>query len=287
MNPTARTRRLQPTWGRALLGAALFLTLAPRTAFPAAPLLGIVERGTGAQTLVLIPGLGQDRAIWDRVAGRLEERFRIVIVELPGHGASGSIPKVSVTAVADAVDRALKSRKVKGAILVGHSYGGLVALEEAASHADRAAGVISIDIATYAAFDSERVANLEEVMKDRYPIFVHSVFGPMTIDPGESDSLIAMASRVPRDVLTEYFRDVWSEDLRPRIRNLKAPILFVATEATWRPAESWTSARKRLGYETAGPAIGRRILDSGHMIQIDQPDSLAFAIAEFAETLKK
>ena len=48
---------------------------------------------------------------------------------------------------------------MKKAILVGHSYGGLVALQEAASHPDRALGVVSIDLATYTNLDSSRVAN--------------------------------------------------------------------------------------------------------------------------------
>jgi hypothetical protein len=76
-------------------------------------------------------------------------------------------------------------------------------------------------------------------------------------------------------------------DLRPRIKKLKQPIMVVLTDQTWSEAESWSSARARLGYETAGPAIGRRIYLSGHLIPLDQPDSLAAAILDFAATLHR
>jgi len=274
------------------MGAALLLVLLlgpflPSTARPGPPSLAAAERGSGRPTLVLIHSLGQDRAVWDRVASRLEGRYRLLLVDLPGHGQSAPIPNVSVVAVAEALDRTLKERKVKQPLLVGHAYGGLVALEEAAKHPDRAAGVVSIDIGTYLDADSERVANLEQIMAQHYPIFLHGVFERMTRDSSQVDSVVAKAGLVSRDVLVEYFRDAWRADLRPSIRTLKAPILVVATDATWPPGESWTSARKRLGYETAGPATGRRIWGSAHLIQLDQPDSLAAAISEFAETLKK
>jgi pimeloyl-ACP methyl ester carboxylesterase len=267
--------------------AVLLGALLPATARPGQPPLAFVERGSGKPTLVLIHGLGQDRSTWNRLAPLLEGRFRLLLVELPGHGQSSAISKVSVDAVAEALDRTLKERKVKQAVLVGQSYGGLVALQEAAKHPDRAAGVVSIDIATYVEIDSGRVAKLEELIAQRYPLFVRGVFETMTRDSSQVDSVIAKAGLVPREVLAEYFRDAWRVDLRPGIRNLKSPVLVVATDTTWPAAESWTSVRSRLGYETAGPAIGRRIWGSAHLVQLDQPDSLAAAISDFAETFRK
>jgi pimeloyl-ACP methyl ester carboxylesterase len=267
--------------------AVLLGALLPATARPGQPPLAAVERGNGKPTLVLIHGPGQDRSTWNRLAPLLEGRFRLLLVELPGHGQSSAISKVSVDAVAEALDRTLKERKVKQAVLVGQSYGGLVALQEAAKHPDRAAGVVSIDIATYVEIDSGRVAKLEELIAQRYPLFVRGVFETMTRDSSQVDSVIAKAGLVPREVLAEYFRDAWRVDLRPRILSLKSPVLVVATDTTWPAAESWTSVRSRLGYETAGPAIGRRIWGSAHLVQLDQPDSLAAAISDFAETFRK
>jgi pimeloyl-ACP methyl ester carboxylesterase len=261
--------------------------LAAGTAETAAPTLATYERGSGEPAIVLIHGLGQDHSLWDRVAPKLAERHRLILVDLPGHGASEAIATVSVGSVAEALDRALAKLKVKRAVLVGHSYGGLVALEEATGHADRAAGVVSIDLATYTQLDSGRVANLETVIRDRYPLFIQGVFGPMTRNESQVDSVIERAGRVPQAVMSAYFRDAWHADLRPRVKKLKAPVLVVTTDVTWNSAESWTSARKRLGYETAGPATGRRIWESGHLIPIDQPDTLALAIEDFAATIRK
>jgi pimeloyl-ACP methyl ester carboxylesterase len=264
--------------------AALLLAPPVRSDHPG---LAFATRGKGEPTLVLIHGLGMDRSSWDRVAPLLEKRHKVVVVELPGHGASVPLSKVSVIAVAEELDRTLRREKIKNPVLVGHSYGALVALEEAAAASGKVRGVVSIDLATYVDADSERIANLVDLMDRRYPLFVRGVFSSMTRDSSQIDSLIAKAQRVPQPVLSEYFHDVWRTDLRPRIRTLKTPVLLVATDVTWRTTESWETARERLGYETAGPVTGRRVFGSAHLVPMDQPDTLAAAILEFTSSLKK
>jgi len=270
--------------GVTLLALAATLKITP-AASKQAP-LSFSERGHGDPAIVLIHGLGQDQHLWDRVAPSLWQHHRVVIVDLPGHGASPALPTVTVNAVTDALDQTLEERKVKHALLVGHSYGGLIVLEEAAAHPERVAGVISIDMATYLPVDSTRVAALDQILTQRYTVFVDGIFRRMTRDSTQSDSVVAKAFRVPQPVLTDYFRTVWRTDLRPTIQSMTAPILVVTTPETWPPQESWTSARKRLGYETAGPAVGRRIENTGHLIPLEQPDTLATVIEEFAATLK-
>ncbi|HET9253472.1 MAG TPA: alpha/beta hydrolase [Candidatus Eisenbacteria bacterium] len=251
------------------------------------PGLAFAKRGSGEPTLVLIHGLGMDRSAWDRVAPALEARHKVITVELPGHGASPPLTNVSVRTVAEELDRTLRREKVKNPVLVGQSYGGLVALASAAANPGRVRGVISIDLATYVEVDSERVANLVDLIEKRYPLFIRGVFPPMVRDSTQVDSVIEKANRVPRETMAAYFRDAWSTDLRPRVRGLKTPVLLIATDTTWPVSESWDSARKRLGYETAGPVTARRISGSGHMVPLDRPDTLAVAILEFTSTLKK
>jgi pimeloyl-ACP methyl ester carboxylesterase len=244
--------------------------------------LAAVEAGTGSPAIVLIHSIGGDRGDWSRVAPLLVARHRVVLVDLPGHGASALTGKPTVRGAAAALSRTLADRHVERAILVGHSYGALVALQAAVDHPKRALAVVAVDAATYPPADSERIASAEQMLSERYSVFVQAVFSAMSNDARRGDTLAARAALVPHDVLTGYFRDAWREDLRPRIRSLKTPIHLVATEALWPNKESWTSARRRLGYESAGPAVGRRVPDSGHMVAIDQPDSLAAIIESVA-----
>ena len=243
--------------------------------------------GSGDPTIVLIHGAGSDPTVWDLVMPELSSRHRVVRVELPGHGASPTLTTITLRDVAKAVDRALEQRKVERALLVGHSYGAWVALEEAAAHPKRAAGVVVLDMGTYTPPDTARTAILEKHMKDRYPSLIRVIFEVMSRDPVEADSAVARALRVPQPILSDYLRDSWRTDLRPRIKNLKVPVAVIATEATWPVSQPWERAKTALGYETAGPVAGYRLMGSGHLEMRDQPDSLNVLIEKIAADLPK
>jgi pimeloyl-ACP methyl ester carboxylesterase len=235
-------------------------------------------RGAGEPTVVLLHGLGATHEVWNLVAPHLESRHRVVLVDLPGHGASLPLGTVSVANVARAVDRALAARGVERAVIVGHSFGGWVALEEAVARPKRAAAVVVLDLGAYTPVDTARVSSLDRYLTERYPSLIQAIFETMSQDPVESDSAVAGALRVDPDVLRAYFRETWRTDLRPRLRGLKIPVHVVATEATWPSSLPWDAVRDHLGYATNGPVSGHRIQDSAHLIMRDQPDSLVALI---------
>ncbi len=84
------------------------------------------------------PGSAAD---WHQVAGRLPARFHAVAADRPGYGSS-QLPAGGFAANARAVIDDLDKRGVKRAVLVGHSYGGGVALSAASLAPDRVAAVV-------------------------------------------------------------------------------------------------------------------------------------------------
>ncbi len=139
----------------ALLSAALFLIAASALLAGDLPLWSD-SQGKGEPTIVLLHGAGADRSLWDLVLPALSKNHRVVRVELPGHGASPMIPDITVKEVARVVDAALQREHVEHALLVGHSYGAWVALEEAAARPKRAAAVAVLDMGSYTPQDSAR-----------------------------------------------------------------------------------------------------------------------------------
>src|SRR5262245_1092045 len=124
---------------------------------------------------------------------------------------------------------------------------------------------------------------MDDLMTRRYPLFLHAVFGLMSVDSTHSAQLIERAGTVPQPILSAYFRDAWRSDLRKRAADVRAPMLLVATAGIWPDSESWNSARVRLGFEKARSLRALRIENSGHFVTLDQPDSLAAAIEGFAK----
>ncbi len=80
--------------------------------------------------LVLLHGFMETLEIWKNFSTALSNGFKVVTIDLPGHGESEMIEFVhSMTLMADAVNTVLVDLNIEDCVMIGHSMGGYVALE--------------------------------------------------------------------------------------------------------------------------------------------------------------
>ena len=86
------------------------------------------DEGNG-KTLVFLHGFLCNHRIWKSFIKDLKSKYRVINIDLPGHGKSDSIGYLhSMELMADVVFELLRSLKVRKSNLIGHSMGGYVAL---------------------------------------------------------------------------------------------------------------------------------------------------------------
>jgi pimeloyl-ACP methyl ester carboxylesterase len=104
--------------------------------------------GHSLPTVVFLPGSGLDHRTW-----ALQTRwfafhgFSVVAPDFPGHSLSAGEPLSSIEAMAGWLWQLLDQLEVQRCSLIGHSQGGLVALEAAAQHIQRVRSVSLIGTA--------------------------------------------------------------------------------------------------------------------------------------------
>jgi len=87
-------------------------------------------------TIVLLHGWGQNIEMMDMLGRPFQKEYRIIVLDLPGFGASSEPDKPSsVTDYAKTLYLFLKKLKVEKPVLVGHSFGGRIAICYAAKYA--------------------------------------------------------------------------------------------------------------------------------------------------------
>lgn len=91
--------------------------------------LNYIDYGTSEKTLVFLHGWGQNIEMMKMVAEPFKKKFRIIILDLPGHGES-SEPDTAWTLYdfVELLHELLEELKVKNPILLGHSFGGKISL---------------------------------------------------------------------------------------------------------------------------------------------------------------
>src|SRR5262249_11910559 len=93
-----------------------------------APRIAHLERGTGAP-VVFLHGVGGGADCWAPQLDHVGARYRAIAWDMPGYGGSAPLPETTFCALANALARLLDTLDVAAAHLVGHSMGGMVALE--------------------------------------------------------------------------------------------------------------------------------------------------------------
>jgi pimeloyl-ACP methyl ester carboxylesterase len=82
------------------------------------------DYGAGDTALLFVHGWSCDETFWAAPASALGAKFRVITIDLPGHGQSDK-PQIAYTMdlYARAIDAVLRDAKVKAATLIGHSNG--------------------------------------------------------------------------------------------------------------------------------------------------------------------
>ncbi len=134
--------------------------------------------GGSGQPIVLLHGLASTSHIWDMVAPILANDFSVAALDQRGHGRSEKPDHgydfASTTADLQGFIDALKLDKP---LIVGHSWGGSVALEHAVAHPDVPIGLCFVDGGTIE-ISGRPGATLDKAREDMSP----PVFNGVTID---------------------------------------------------------------------------------------------------------
>ncbi len=101
--------------------------------------------GRGGTVIVLIHGWTCDHTLWQAQIEALEERYRVLALDLPGHGRSDPAPDYSMRRFARAVNAVLEKERVPKAVLAGHSMGGVVMLEFARLFPQKVQAIVAVD----------------------------------------------------------------------------------------------------------------------------------------------
>jgi pimeloyl-ACP methyl ester carboxylesterase len=104
------------------------------------------SRGKGRPAFVFIHGWTCDRSFFAPQAKHFARRHRVVSLDLRGHGQSdkpqGPYP---ISAYVDDIAFLISTLRLGKVVAVGHSMGGITALQLGADHPDKVAGIVMVD----------------------------------------------------------------------------------------------------------------------------------------------
>ncbi|MDR2040091.1 MAG: alpha/beta hydrolase [Bacteroidales bacterium] len=125
--------------------------------------ISVSDEGKG-NVVVLLHGYLESLDIWDGFYERLTSRYRVVRIDIPGHGRSGVVAKIhTMDLMAEAVETVLQYLEIEKCVLVGHSMGGYVTLACLARFSKRLAGICLFHSSPFADTEEKRASRTKEI----------------------------------------------------------------------------------------------------------------------------
>lgn len=252
--------------------------------------------GGAGEPLLLVHGLAGSTGNWCEVLPALVERYRVVSVDLPGHAGSAPLPRGARTAdFATVVASVLDAESTGPALVVGHSFGGLVALRLAQSRPELVRGLLLASPAGIRS--STRAAEVLVLVSatlrpGRYvapfrhrwaarPWYRIALFRPWFVSDalalGERATHGLLAAQAAHTDTMTAGRAMVADDPRLDLPPLDCPVLVL-----WGARDVQLPLEDAFEYARRLPARLRIVADCGHVVIVERPHAVLDALAELA-----
>ena len=231
---------------------------------------------------VLVHGWGTNRRALRPLFEYLQSARRVVSVDLRGFGESDAPDQsYTVEGFADDVSFIASELGLDKPVVIGHSMGGLVALEVAARHCGRLSAAVILESMVAA---SEAVVNglrpiLDGVRTKGYRQVVAGLMNYLTgvhFDETERASMVGVITSCPQNVLASSMEAMIDFDSTTPARRVSCPLLYVGTSTTYADLTRFR--------EIAPQLVTGQLVGCAHYFPLEVPDQLNPMIGRFLRT---
>ena len=232
--------------------------------------------GDGSPALLFIHGWTCKRSYWQPQLDYFRQQHAVMSIDLPGHGDSpGSREKHSIAAYATDVLSAA-AKLPAPVVLIGHSMGGAVALEAAQQMAEKQlAGVVLADtfLINYGALQADDINAIYQPFADNFTTAMQGLLENCCVE----QTPVALVRQLREEMSAAdpgFALPVWDSllnwDPAPAFASIKAPIHAINCPLLA------DETRQRLSAFMSEDIIAQ----TGHFLQMDQPDKFNALLAQ-------
>lgn len=260
-----------------LIAAALLWAATSATA-GAASLDGIELHSTSAgagPTIIFVHGWTCDTSSWREQLPALTDRYRVIALDLPGHGMSESPApeKFSIELFARAVEAVRAEAGAETIVLVGHSMGAPVIRQYALMWPEHVAGLVAVDgPLDLRNFGGGNPGQPPQVTLEMRENMIRGMFVPQTPEPLR-EHILEMMLGAPAATAQGAMSAMFDPSLR-EARVITAPAISIVAGTADVPDVA--AAADVLPHYDA-----MQIAGTGHFLMMEAPEAFNRALEDF------
>jgi pimeloyl-ACP methyl ester carboxylesterase len=245
--------------------------------------------GSGPQTLVLVHGWSCDRSYWRSQIEPFSVDYRVVTLDLAGHGSSGTgRSNWSIASFAADVAAVVKELDARNVVVIGHSLGGPVALEAGRLLGDRVDGVIGVE-AFFDDWANPSFTKLVDQLRTDFPTQTRAVvrqgFFLPTSPPALVDSIASDMASAPPEIALPAIDSMlaWARERQDEaVSGLSAPIGLIVISGREAGVTRFQRARGDK------PMLGiEEVAGAGHFLMREAPEAFNARLRVMLDSLPR
>lgn len=263
-----------------------------------------------AQAIVMIHGLQATRIQWYHQHKYFRERYRVILIDLPGHGRSDEAKSLLISDMADDLAHVLNQLSIQTPFLYGHSIGGMMVLNYCIRHNNNSVKGIVVHncsyinplktclfpnfmqliqkpvVVPYLHYVQKHPVLFRLLSRINYLTGLSALFYRYLLFTGlqsakDLDELSFMAAICPPEVAAAGLLSTLQLNLRSRLQQINAPCLVIGSynDRIVRPETAVFIADHVKNGQVC-------IIPGGHLNLIEYPDQVNEAIDNFIENAR-
>jgi len=235
-------------------------------------------RGAGEPALVFVHGWSMDKSVWENQVNTFWPKYRVVVIDVAGHGESGSNRKnYTMSSFGEDIAAVVNHLNLNKVVLIGHSMGGSMIIEAARILGDKVIGLVGAD--TYQTFEAgeteERAEKFLATFKDNFVGSAQSVgqmyFLPTSNEPLKDKIINKLSSANPKRAMNVLKNSYMYNSIKAA-QGIKVPVISINCEKF--PVEIDKNMQLVKNFEV------KIIHNVGHFVMMEDP-------AKFNELLQE
>lgn len=266
----------------------------------------LVERhGSKGAPLILIPGLASGAWVWQHAIAQFGKDHTIYVLTLPGFDGHPGVEGKGMAAAQESIRALIDTRKLKRAVLIGHSLGATMSLALAAAHPDLLRGVVAIDglpvMPGTEEWPAARRAQMVTMVNSPKPSLSIAAFTAQqqqymrsigTLEMSRADELAKLSGRSDAAAVARYMSEALGTDLRSALPAIKAPVLLITPYSPLdAPQLELDEVGKAAYYQSLMQGTPNltvtTVSPSRHFAMFDQPQKVSDAIGAYLKALPR
>ena len=226
--------------------------------------------------MVFLHGWGLSSKIFKPIIYLLKNDYKIYALDLPGFGNAPIEKPMVLKDYAETVHDFLEKNKIEKPIIIGHSFGGAVAIKLAILHPESVSKIVLV-CASAIRQPHRKMVLIKKAADLLKPLFPEKLrkFVLKLLKLDQTDY-----AKIESPELKETFKNIIGEDLKPYLPSIKSPALVI-----WGEKDTVTPLSEgKLIAETIPDAKFAIVKNAGHFLFLEKPEEFIKLIKEFASS---